>query len=89
MNKLEQARIHIDEIDKQMAILFKERMLAVSDVLDFKIENHLPVLDQVRENAMILKNKQRFDNPDLESYYEQFLKAILEISRKYQEDHYE
>lgn len=89
MNKLELARIQIDEIDHQMADLFKARMQTVSDVLNFKIENHLPVLDQAREKNMIEKNITRFNNKDLETYYEQFLKAILEISRKYQEDHYE
>lgn len=89
MNKLEQTRIKIDEIDQQMAILFKARMLAVQDVLTYKIENHLPVLDSKRESLMIDKNVSRFDHPEFTQYYEQFLKSILEISRKYQEDHYE
>jgi monofunctional chorismate mutase len=89
MNKLEHARLIIDEIDQQMALLFKARMLAVQDVLTYKIENHLPVLDSKRESLMMDKNVSRFNSKELEQYYVQFLKSILEISRKYQEDHYE
>jgi monofunctional chorismate mutase len=89
MNKLEEARVVIDEIDQKMADLFKARMVAVTDVLDFKKENHLPVLDVSRETKMIEKNVSRFESLELRPYYEQFLKSILEISRTYQEDHYE
>lgn len=89
MNKLEQARVTIDEIDQQIASLFKTRMLAVMDVLEFKKSNHLPILDSKREAEMITRNVKRFDSKELEPYYEQLLKTILEISRQYQEDHYE
>jgi len=89
MNKLEEARIQIDKIDETMAALFKERMLEVEQVLIYKKANNLPVLDITRENTMIQRNINRFESKDLTVYYELFLKAILEISRKYQEDHYE
>ena len=89
MNKLEKARLLIDEIDQQMADLFKKRMKAVNEVLSYKIENHLPVLDASRENLMIQKNVSRFDDDNYKIYYEAFLKSLLEISRRYQEDHYE
>lgn len=89
MNKLEQARIKIDDIDQKMAELFRARLSAVQDVLSYKVEHHLPVLDVKRESSMIERNVSRFGSKELEQYYEQFLKSILEISRKYQEDHYE
>jgi monofunctional chorismate mutase len=89
MNKLEEARIQIDKIDETMAALFKQRMLAVEQVLIYKKANNLPVLDSTRENAMIQKNINRFESNKYSTYYELFLKSILEISRKYQEDHYE
>lgn len=89
MNKLEKARLVIDEVDQQMADLFKKRMQAVNEVLAHKIENHLPVLDVSRENLMIQKNVSRFDDENFKIYYEAFLKSLLEISRRYQEDHYE
>ncbi|MCU0104368.1 chorismate mutase [Acholeplasma vituli] len=89
MNKLEQARIIIDDVDQQIAELFKKRMHAVMDVLSHKIENHLPVLDSIREAQMIEKNLSRFNDDSLKAYYESFLKSILDISKAYQEDHYE
>lgn len=89
MTKIEIARQHIDSIDAQLADLFKARMQAVLQVLEYKIENHLPILDEVRESKMIQHNLLRFNDADLEAYYLQFLNSVLEISRKYQEDHYE
>lgn len=89
MTKIEIARQQIDSIDAQLADLFKARMQAVLQVLEYKIENHLPILDEVRESKMIQHNLLRFNDADLETYYLQFLNSVLEISRKYQEDHYE
>lgn len=89
MTKIEIARQQIDSIDAQLADLFKARMQAVLQVLEYKIENHLPILDEVRESKMIQYNLLRFNDADLEAYYLQFLNSVLEISRKYQEDHYE
>lgn len=89
MTKIEIARQQIDSIDAQLADLFKARMQAVLQVLEYKIENHLPILDEVRESKMIQHNLLRFNDADLEAYYLQFLNSVLEISRKYQEDHYE
>lgn len=89
MTKIEIARQQIDSIDAQLAELFKARMQAVLQVLEYKIENHLPILDEIREAKMIQHNLNRFNDADFEVYYLQFLKSVLEISRKYQEDHYE
>ena len=35
MNQLEQARIRIDEVDRQMAALFEQRMDAVRQVIEY------------------------------------------------------
>ena len=45
MNKLEQARTQIDAIDREMAKLYEARLDAVKDVIAYKIENDLPILD--------------------------------------------
>ena len=68
----------IDEVDQQMADVFKKRMQAVNEVLAHKIENHLPVLDVSRENLMIQKNVSRFDDENFKIYYEAFLKSLLQ-----------
>ena len=43
MNRLDKDREKIDEIDAQIAKLFEERFETVRDVIDYKIENRLPI----------------------------------------------
>ena len=38
MNKLEEARIEINEADSMMAKIFEQRFMAVKKVLEYKIE---------------------------------------------------
>lgn len=84
MNSLEQARQEIDTIDKEMASLFEKRMKAVEDVIAFKMENHLPVLDSNREQFIIDKNKQYIQNEAYKEYYQEFMKELMTLSKKYQ-----
>lgn len=84
MNSLEQARLQIDEIDKEMASLFEKRMKAVEDVVAFKMENHLPIFDSTREQEVIEKNSNYIQNESYREYYCEFIKKVMALSRKYQ-----
>lgn len=84
MDKLEQARKSIDEIDRQMAKLFCERMKAVEQVALYKQEHGLPILNMAREQQVIEKNAVYVDDPALQSYYVRFLQDTMAISRNYQ-----
>lgn len=84
MNKLEKARAQIDSIDSQMAALYESRLDAVKDVIAYKIENNLPVLDSGREQVVIEKNLKYIQNPEYKSYYETFIKFIMKESKAYQ-----
>ena len=84
MNKLEQARTQIDAIDREMAKLYEARLDAVKDVIAYKIENDLPILDSGREQDVIEKNLQFIQNPDYKEYYESFIKFIMKESKAYQ-----
>lgn len=53
-----------------MAKLYEARLDAVKDVIAYKIENDLPILDSGREQAVIEKNLQFIQNPDYKEYYE-------------------
>ncbi len=85
MNKLEEARKSINEIDKEMAALFVKRMEAAKLISEYKMERGLPILDQSRENALIAKNSEYVEDETLRSYYVNFLKETMGISRKYQQ----
>lgn len=86
---LNEARIIINEIDKQMIELFVKRMEAVKKVLMYKKENNMKVLDEKRELELIEKNIKLLNNKELEEYYKTFLNGMLTASKKYQEDNYE
>lgn len=84
MQDLEQIRVEIDAIDKEMSALFQRRMDAAAAVARYKQANGLPILDQARENAVIEKNARRFNNPELEDFYTDYLKHLMSLSRQYQ-----
>lgn len=86
MNKLENARLIINEIDKKMIELFKERMAAVKDVAIYKKENNLDVFDSKREKELIDKNLGLLNDIELNDYYLTFLNGILKSSKDYQKD---
>ena len=86
MNRLEEARKRINEIDREMARLYEMRMKAVADVARYKMENGLPVLDAAREREVIARNLALIENPDLVPYYVDFLSATMKSSREYQRD---
>lgn len=85
MNKLEEARKSINEIDKEMAALFVKRMEAAKLVSEYKAERGLPILDQSRENDVIARNSAFVEDETLRSYYVNFLKDTMSISRRYQQ----
>lgn len=86
MNKLEEARLIINEVDSKMVELFKERMKAAKMVAEYKKENNLPVLDKAREEALINKNLGLLNDTELEKYYLTFLEGMLTASKDYQKD---
>ena len=84
MNNLERARQLINETDKEMAKLFEKRMDAVKLVAAYKKENGIPVDDFGREDEIIKKNCTLIENEDYRSYYINFLKETISLSKKMQ-----
>lgn len=56
MNKLEEARNVINSVDETMAQLFEKRMQAVEDVIAYKLEHDMQILDSSREQEVIQRN---------------------------------
>jgi len=84
MNKLEEARSIINDVDKKIIDLFKERMNASKMVAEYKKENNLPILDSSRETIIINKNIELLNDKNLEEYYLEVFKTILKVSKDYQ-----
>ncbi len=84
MNKLEECRKRIDDIDSKIIKLFEERMDVVKEVTSYKLENDLPVLDASRESRMLEKNLNRIKNDEYKEYYEDVLLGFLKASKAMQ-----
>ena len=83
-NKLDAARKIINEVDSQMAELFLKRMRATEMVLEYKMENGLPILDSKREDAVIARNAALIEDETIQGYYIDFLKNLMALSKAYQ-----
>ena len=84
VDKLDEARKIINEVDLQMAELFVKRMRAAEMVYEHKKEFGLPILDQDRENEVVEKNSEVIEDDVLKEYYIDYIKNIMSISRAYQ-----
>ena len=85
MDKLQDARIRINEIDKEMASLFERRMQAAKTIAEYKKERGLQIYDAKREQALIEKNSAYINDYDIRSFYVRFLKDEMAVSKQYQE----
>ena len=56
MSELQEARDVIQSVDRQMAVLFEERMEAVRKVAAYKKERGIPVLDEKQEETVLTRN---------------------------------
>ena len=85
MSKLDEARRTIDEIDTELVSLFEQRMNAVKQVVEYKIEHDLPVLDSSREQEIIEKNCSKLNDEMYVSYFMSVYKEVLNTSKLYQQ----
>lgn len=86
MNKLEEARTVIDSIDNEIIELYEKRMNVVLDVIKYKIENNIPILDTNREAIMLEKNLNKISNEQFKQYYKNVLEGFLKASKEMQND---
>lgn len=86
MNKLENARKEINHIDKEIVELFEKRMKAVIDVIAYKKENGLPILDQGREAEVLNRVSSYLENKELEKYIRELYQTMMKVSKEYQHE---
>lgn len=82
--ELKDIRQKINEIDKEMAKLFEERMKASSEVANYKREHALPIFDSSREQEVINKNLEYITDENIKQYYVNFLQKTMDVSKQYQ-----
>lgn len=82
---LDETRKQIDDVDKQIIELLEERMKLVQEVIAYKKENNLPVLDNSRENIVLEKTRERVENPIFADSIVATFQDIMKNSRNFQE----
>ena len=86
MNKLEESRKLIDKIDTKIISLYEERMKIVEEVIKYKIENNISILDSSRESKMLENNLNKIKNDKYKKYYSDVLSGYLKASKAMQKD---
>ena len=81
---IKELRKNIDIIDKEMANLFEKRMEVAQEIALYKKEHGLPITDKNRENEVIKKNVNYINDENIKSYYVNFMKLVMEESKRYQ-----
>ena len=84
MADIDDYRVRIDEIDKEITKLFEERMNVVLNVGKYKLENNLPIFNRNREDEVIKKNIGYLENKDYSIELEEFYNDLMEVSRHLQ-----
>ncbi len=85
MDELKQQREVITQVDQEMAALFEKRMEASGKIAAYKKEHGISVKDKAREEELIARNRKLIHDPELEEYYVNFIRGMLDISCSYQE----
>lgn len=80
---IEESRKKIDEIDKEVIRLFKERMDAAAAVAEYKKVNGIPVHDPARERQLLSKIAVLAGN-EFSDYSKVLYSTILSLSKSYQ-----
>ncbi|WP_294377515.1 prephenate dehydratase [uncultured Clostridium sp.] len=84
MADLDDYRVRIDEIDREITRLFEERMDVVLNVAKYKIDNGLPIFHRDREEQVIEKNAGYLKNKDYTEELKEFYTYLMEVSRHLQ-----
>lgn len=66
MENLEKLRDKIDKIDEKIIHLFEERMETVIKVAEYKKQNGIPILNEMREKEVIEKSILKLKNKHFE-----------------------
>ena len=84
--KLEDIRKDIDQLDSQIAQLFKDRMNLALEIAKEKKENSLPVVNTSREKEILHRISDEIGEP-LDGYARILFNTLFDLSRSYQNNY--
>ncbi|PSJ31235.1 hypothetical protein UF10_06245 [Peptostreptococcus russellii] len=86
MDVLLKYRDEIDSIDKELIVLFEKRMDMACLVAEYKKEHGMDIFHPDREFDILKKCISDLNNKKYEEYAVEYIKKIMEISKKLQFD---
>lgn len=81
MEDLEDYRVEIDRIDKELTILFEKRMDMVLKVANYKKENNVQIFHKNREDMVFNNARANLTNKDYGDEVVKFFNATMEIGK--------
>jgi chorismate mutase/prephenate dehydratase len=81
MADLEDYREEIDNIDKELAVLFEKRMNMVLKVAEYKKENNIEIFHKNREDVVLDRAINSLQNKDYSDEIVKFFNATMEIGK--------
>ncbi|PRR83011.1 prephenate dehydratase [Clostridium vincentii] len=84
MESLEDYRVEIDRIDRELTILFEKRMDMVLKVANYKKENNVQIFHKNREDIVFENAKSNLINKDYGDEVVKFFNATMEIGKALQ-----
>ena len=85
MELLEDYRVEIDKIDREITQLIKKRMNVAKALSKYKMENNMQIFHPDREKMVIEKNKGYLENKEYEELVESFYDNLMYLSRLVQQ----
>ena len=83
---LDQIRKDIDQIDQELVALLEKRMVCVGQIVKYKKQEGLPVLDQGREREVLEKVGSLVTDEQYRMTIQAQFQDIMKHSRIYQEE---
>ncbi|MCR4950764.1 MAG: chorismate mutase [Solobacterium sp.] len=84
--QLEKDREQIDQIDAEITRLFEERFGIIKEIIEYKIEHRIPILDSGREEVITARNLERISDDAIRPYFRQWYAYMLDLSKEYQKE---
>lgn len=84
--KLDQIRKEIDQIDQELVALMERRMVCVGQIVEYKEQQGLPVLDQGREREVLEKVASLVGDEQYRSTIQAQFRDLMARSRDFQEE---
>ena len=84
--KLDQIRKDIDQIDQELVALLEKRMVCVGQIVEYKEQQGIPVLDQGREREVLEKVASLVGDEQYRSTIQAQFRDLMARSRDFQEE---